>query len=71
MRVDTSFTPGSGIRYLLEGNETQIVAVDTNRTLKFYDFIDKREKEEKERMAAEEEEVIKGLKELFDHYDAD
>jgi len=71
MRVDTSFGPGTGIRYLLEANETQIVAVDTNRTLKFYDFIDKREKEEKERLAVEEEDVIKGLKELFDRYDAD
>jgi hypothetical protein len=28
-------------------------------------------KEEKERNAKEEEEVIKGLKELFDRYDAD
>lgn len=71
MRVETSFGPGNGIRYLLEANDTQIVAVDTHRTLKFYDFIDKREKEEKERMAVEEEEVIKGLKELFDRYDAD
>jgi hypothetical protein len=71
LRVDTSFAPGSGIRYILEANETQLVAVDTNRTLKFYDFIDKREKEEKERLAVEEEEVIKGLKELFDRYDAD
>jgi len=71
LRVDTSFTPGQGIRYLLEATDTQIVAVDTHRTLKFYDFIDKRDKEEKERLALEEEEVIKGLKELFDKYDAD
>jgi hypothetical protein len=42
MKVDTSFGPGSGIRYLLEGNETQVVAVDTNKTVKFYDFIDKK-----------------------------
>lgn len=71
MRVETSFAPGTGIRYLLEANETQIVAVDTHRTLKFYEFIDKRVKEQNEKIAAEEEEVIKGLKELFDKYDAD
>ena len=71
IKVDTSFTPGSGIRFLLEASTTQLVAVDTNRTVKFYEFIDKEMKEEKERNAKEEEEVIKGLKELFDRYDAD
>lgn len=71
MRIETSFAPGTGIRYLLEANETQIVAVDTDRTLKFYEFIDKRIKEENERVAKEEEEIIKGLKELFEKYDAD
>ncbi len=71
MRIETSFTPGSGIRYLIESNPTQLVAVDTHRTLKFYEFVDKRIKEETERLAKEEEEVIKGLKELFDKYDAD
>jgi len=48
MRIETSFTPGSGIRYLLEATETQIVAVDTHRSLKFYEFIDKQIKEENE-----------------------
>jgi Ca2+-binding EF-hand superfamily protein len=71
MRVETSFQPGSGIRYLLESNENQIVAVDTHKSLKFYEFIDKALKEEREKHAAEEELLIKGLKELFDKYDAD
>lgn len=71
MRIETSFTPGSGIRYLLEPSESQLVAVDTHKTLKFFEFIDKRIKDETERAAQEEEEVIKGLKELFDRYDAD
>lgn len=71
MRIETSFPPGTGIRYLLESNETQIVAVDTHKTLKFYEFVDKRIKLENERLAKEEEEVIKGLKELFEKYDAD
>ena len=71
MRVETSFQAGTGIRYLLESSENQIVAVDTNKCLKFYEFIDKSLKEEKEKIAAEEELLIKGLKELFDKYDAD
>ena len=71
MRVETSFPPGSGIRYLLESTENQIVAVDTHKSLKFYEFIDKTLKEEREKHAAEEELLIKGLKELFDKYDAD
>ena len=71
MRVETSFQPGSGIRYLLEATENQIVAVDTHKTLKFYEFIDKALKEEREKVAAEEELLINGLKELFDKYDAD
>ncbi len=71
MKIETSFAPSTGIRYLLEATETQLVAVDTHKTLKFYEFIDKRIKEENERVAKEEEEIIKGLKELFEKYDAD
>jgi len=40
-----------GIRYLLEASPTQLVAVDTNKTLKFYEFIDKSVKEENEKLA--------------------
>ncbi len=39
IRIETSLT--EGIRYLLEASENQIVAVDTHKTLKFYEFIDK------------------------------
>ena len=71
MRVETSFPPGSGIRYLLEVNETTIVAVDTFKSVKFYEFIDKIVKEQNEALEKEEEEMIKTLKDLFDKYDAD
>ena len=43
IRIETSMV--EGIRFLLEANETQIVAVDTHKTLKFYEFIDKEVKE--------------------------
>jgi len=51
MRIETSFGPSMGIRYLLEASPTQLVAVDTNKTLKFYEFIDKSVKEENEKLA--------------------
>jgi Ca2+-binding EF-hand superfamily protein len=47
------------------------VAVDTMKTLKFYDFIDKLKKEEEELRLAEEEKMHQGLKQMFDKYDLD
>ena len=46
MRIETSFGPSMGISYLQEASPTQLAAVDTNKTLKFYEFIDKKGKEE-------------------------
>lgn len=69
IRIETSLS--SGIKYLLEASETQIVAVDTHKFLKFYEFIDKVKKEEEEKKAAEEEEYSKLLKQLLNKYDAD
>jgi hypothetical protein len=43
IRIETSLS--SGISHILEASETQLVAVDTNKTLKFYEFIDKALKE--------------------------
>jgi hypothetical protein len=45
-RIETSLS--EGIRYLLQSSPSQIVAVDTFKTLKFYDFIDKKKREEEE-----------------------
>lgn len=53
IRIETSLN--SGIKYLLESSDTQIVAVDTHKTLKFYEFIDKIKKEEEDKRIAEEE----------------
>ena len=56
---------------MLEASDTQIVAVDTNKTLKFYEFIDKVKKEEEEKKVAEEEKLHRGIKEMFERYDVD
>jgi len=69
IRIETSMA--EGVRFLLEASETQIVAVDTHKTLKFYEFIDKELKEEEEKKAKEEEGITNGLRELLDKYDAD
>ena len=43
IKVETSLT--DGIQFLLETRSNQFVAVDPNKTLKFYDFIDKAQQE--------------------------
>ncbi len=53
IRIDTSLT--LGIKYLLETSSTQIVAVDSDKTLKFYDFVDKAVKEAEELAAKAKE----------------
>ena len=69
IRIETSLI--NGIKYLLEASETQIVAVDTHHTLKFYEFIDKVKKEEEEKRAKDEEEMRKRWKEMLVLYDKD
>jgi Ca2+-binding EF-hand superfamily protein len=68
-RIETSLS--NGIKYLLQSSETQIVAVDNFKTLKFYEFIDKEKKDVEERQAAEEEKINKGIKEILHKYDVD
>lgn len=41
MKIETSFAPGVGIKFLLEISDFQIVAVDTHKCVKFYEFVDK------------------------------
>ena len=45
MKIETTFT--DGIKYLLETQDTQLAAAN-EATIKFYDFIDKREKEQED-----------------------
>ena len=45
LKIETTLT--QGIKYLLETQDTQIAAANDSE-LKFYDFADKREKEQRE-----------------------
>jgi len=48
LKIET--TIDGGIHYLLENNETQLVAAN-HKVIKFYDFIDKKKKESLEALA--------------------
>ena len=50
--------------YLLETSPTQIVAANST-VIKFYDFIDKNEKDEQERNQKHKDEVDNIMKEIF------
>lgn len=47
------------------------MAVDNDKTLKFYDFIDKQEKEKEEQKKKFEEELSETCKKVFMKYDVD
>lgn len=47
MKIETTIV--GGIKYLIETQPTQLVAAN-DKTLKFYDFIDKIEKEKNEKL---------------------
>ena len=54
IQIKTSFT--EGIKYIIQTSPTQLVAVNFDQTLMFYDFVDKAaqtEAEDKERLSAE------------------
>lgn len=69
MRVTTSNT--DGIRFLLQTTETQVIAVDTFSTVRFYNFVDKKVKEEEENKKKEEEKFHQLQREVFQKYDVD
>ena len=68
LKIKTSLP---GIAYLLEASENVIVAVDTFKTLKFYEFVDRQKQEEEEERKKKEEEMTNAIKILFKRYDKD
>lgn len=56
---------------MLEASESQLVAVDTIKTLKFYEFVDKELKEKEERRKEWEEKQRKIWKAMLQKYDKD
>ena len=57
ININTSFT--DGIKYIVQSSPTQLVAVNHEKTLMFYDFVDKNQ-------SAEEKDKEKDLKEFGD-----
>ena len=66
LKIETTFT--DGIKYLLETNDTQLAAANEH-TIKFYNFIDKTERDsEKQRKLTFEDQKAK-TKEIFKSMD--
>jgi hypothetical protein len=66
LKIETTFT--DGIKFLLETQETQLAAAN-DTTIKFYDFIDKDEKDAKEKLQKEKDETNKLMKEIWKSID--
>jgi len=66
LKIETTFT--DGIKYLLETQETQLAAAN-EKTIKFYDFIDKDEKDAKEKLQKDKDETNKKMKEIWNSID--
>jgi hypothetical protein len=62
LKIETTIK--GGIKFLLESHSTQIVAAN-EKTIKFYDFIDKVEKKKEEDHIKKTEETNKIMKETF------
>lgn len=69
IKVATTFT--NGIKYVLQTSPTQLVCVDHDRTLKFYDFVDKRAQREKKDLEKQTEEFALLVGEAFKEADED
>lgn len=62
LKIETTFT--SGISFLLETHETQLVAAQGN-TIKFYDFIDKSEQDQAKAEEKQQQEMQEQMKVMF------
>lgn len=67
--IKTSFA--DGIRYVLESSPTQLVCVDTNKSLKFYDFRHEQEKIDAENKKAILERLTEEVEREFTKIDTD
>lgn len=66
LKIETTFV--DGIKYLLETHDTQLAAAN-EKTIKFYDFIDKNDKENKQREIKDKTELQTQMKNIFLSYD--
>lgn len=67
--ISTSFK--DGINYILESSPDQLVCVDTNKSLKFYDFKHESEKEQAQKTDATREKLEADITKGFETADLD
>ena len=68
IKIETSL---SGIAQVLQSSPEQIVCVDTHKTLKFYDFVDRAEQQKEAEFQQRVTEFADSLKALFQQIDKD
>ena len=67
--IRTSFS--GGIRYVLETSPEQIVCVDTEKTLKFYDFRHENEKRDADKLKTDQKSIEEATEKVFKQADND
>lgn len=68
IRIGTSL---DGIRFLIETTPRQLVGIDKERTVKFYEFVDKDKRDEEEKEMQREKEFNDTIRVIFNKYDVD
>lgn len=66
LKIETTFT--DGIYYLQETHENQLVAANEH-SIKFYDFVDKNDREHVQKNSKSKEELQQNIKKLFQELD--
>lgn len=69
IKIATTFT--NGIKYVLQTSSTQLVCVNHEKTLKFYDFVDKTAQAEKKELEKQTAEFSVLVGDAFKEADAD
>lgn len=69
IRISTTFD--NGIKYVLQTSPTQLVCVNHEKTLKFYDFVDKTAQQEKKQLEEDTQRFSVLVGEAFKEADAD
>ena len=69
IQIKTSFS--EGIKFVVQTSPTQLVGVDFDKTLMFYDFVDKNAQMEKDKLEEDQKEFSSLVAEAFSDADND
>lgn len=69
IKINTSFT--DGIKFIMQTSPTQLVGVNFNKTLMYYDFVDKHARAEQKEQEKATQEFAEFVEKAFQEADAD